>query len=113
MSTKELKALHKRIGDGAPLTVLLLDSAATAQEAEGRDPSQDGERLQQACYAGAFLGWASRGESDELALSAGDVDESLATLTTLNASSVPGFVFELVSQMRAGFTQGNGACARR
>ncbi len=107
---KDLASLHRRVGDAAPLVVLALDASAAAQERQGRDPEDDGELLQQACVVGGFLRWLADGGSEDISLSAGDVDEAVATFVDLTDPAASGFLFEQVAQLRTGFTQGAQAC---
>lgn len=107
---KALSGLHKRLGDSATLVVLALDAAAAQQEEEGRDPEDEGELLQQACVVGSFFGWVFDEGSPDASLSAGDLDEAVATFADLTDPSASGFLFEQLTQMRNGFVQGPEAC---
>ena len=107
---------HRRVGDNATGTRLALLFAEQAQGLLGIENSFDGALLQQACIAGgAFspLFFPLENSPEALRLSAGDLDESVITLSRLvedDSSLEPGFLFELIAALRVGFTDGISVC---
>jgi hypothetical protein len=107
---KELKRLHDNFGDGALLTVRVLDAAAAKQKADGKQPDDLDQQLDQACTVGVFLRWLDTSELPDAKLSAGDLDEAVSTFADLTDPSSSGFFFDQMTALRQGFIVGPTAC---
>ncbi len=116
--------LHRQIGDNATGTAMALEFGAQVQRQLGRSDTGVDAFLQQTCLAGAAfrplisdVPGLSPPPEEPLSLSAGDMDEAVLTLSRIvevNQDSLDdGFLFEAVSALRLGFTEGFDACNLR
>ncbi|NOX29178.1 MAG: hypothetical protein GXP35_03870 [Actinobacteria bacterium] len=114
----EWRALHSQIGDNATGLAMALEFGAEAQRQLGLSDGGVGAFLQQTCLAGAafrpLISTIDGLTPDSLSLSAGDMDEAVLTLSRIVESNqdvlADGFLFEVVDELRTGFTDGFEAC---
>jgi predicted metalloprotease len=117
----QLTDLHDRIGDNGAGVVLALVWARFAQQQTGSNEGRGefGQLLQQACLTGGWfldvLGREPGSEEGSIIFSPGDIDEAITGLIDLGTpedqqASADGGLFELVSALRQGITQGFDSC---
>ena len=117
---QQLEDLDERVGDNGAGLVLGLVWARFAQQQTGSDKGRDafGQQLQQACMTGGWMADVLARDPDtaDLHFSPGDVDEAIIALIDLgtphdvHSQSADGGLFQLVSSLRQGVTQGFSSC---